>query len=84
MQAFHHFPEAESIIILEDDIEVAPDFLSYFLAMNELLKKDDTLWCASAWNDNGLNDIVDGTSNGAELLYRSDFFPGLGWLLKVE
>lgn len=81
-QAFSHFPEADSVIILEDDIEVAPDFLSYFVAMHELLKKDDTLWCASAWNDNGLSNLVDGSEKGAELLYRSDFFPGLGWLLK--
>nr|XP_039269152.1 alpha-1,3-mannosyl-glycoprotein 2-beta-N-acetylglucosaminyltransferase-like isoform X1 [Styela clava] len=81
-QAFHHFPSADSIIILEDDIEIAPDFLSYFKEMHELMKKDQTLWCASAWNDNGKTSQVDATEKGAELLYRTDFFPGLGWLLK--
>lgn len=81
-QAFQHFPSADSIIILEDDIEIAPDFLTYFKSMHELLKNDETLWCASAWNDNGKTSQVDATDKGAEILYRTDFFPGLGWLLK--
>ena len=41
----------------------------------------------SAWNDNGQSDHVsdarwsDRLSSPAERLYRSDFFPGLGWML---
>ena len=31
----------------------------------------------SAWNDNGREGFVKGNS----LLYRSDFFPGLGWMI---
>ncbi|XP_027488977.1 alpha-1,3-mannosyl-glycoprotein 2-beta-N-acetylglucosaminyltransferase isoform X2 [Corapipo altera] len=41
-----------------------------------------TLWCVSAWNDNGREQMVDVSQ--AELLYRTDFFPGLGWLLLAE
>lgn len=68
----------DTIIIVEDDLEVAPDFFEYFEATESLLEKDPTLWCVSAWNDNGKKENV----RGNDLLYRSDFFPGLGWMLK--
>lgn len=68
----------DSVIIVEDDLEVAPDFFEYFEATEPLLDKDPSLWCVSAWNDNGKADYV----RGNDLLYRSDFFPGLGWMLK--
>ncbi|CAF4615259.1 unnamed protein product [Rotaria socialis] len=68
----------EAIIITEDDLEVSIDFLDYFQALYPLLKYDKTLWCISAWNDNGIDKKIDRQAN---LLHRSDFFPGLGWLL---
>ncbi|NXC31308.1 MGAT1 acetylglucosaminyltransferase, partial [Campylorhamphus procurvoides] len=69
-------------IVLEDDLEVAPDFFEYFEAALPLLRSDNTLWCVSAWHDNGREPLVD--VSRAELLYRTDFFPGLGWLLLAE
>ncbi|KAM6993533.1 alpha-1,3-mannosyl-glycoprotein 2-beta-N-acetylglucosaminyltransferase-like [Passerculus sandwichensis] len=69
-------------IVVEDDLEVAPDFFEYFQAVLPLLREDRSLWCASAWNDNGREGLVD--AGRAELLYRTDFFPGLGWLLLAE
>ncbi|XP_032533395.1 alpha-1,3-mannosyl-glycoprotein 2-beta-N-acetylglucosaminyltransferase isoform X1 [Chiroxiphia lanceolata] len=69
-------------IVVEDDLEVAPDFFEYFEAALPLLRDDRTLWCVSAWNDNGREQMVDVSQ--AELLYRTDFFPGLGWLLLAE
>lgn len=68
----------DTVIIVEDDLEVATDFFEYFEATKRLLEKDPTLWCVSAWNDNG----KEGKVRGNDLLYRSDFFPGLGWMLK--
>lgn len=62
-----------------DDLEVAPDFYDYFLGTHDLLLKDPSLWCVSAWNDNGKEALVD--TSHPELLYRTDFFPGLGWML---
>ena len=56
---------------------LAPDFYDYFLATRAILDQDPSIWCVSAWNDNGKGGMVDG--NG--LLYRSDFFPGLGWMM---
>ncbi|KAL0484649.1 alpha-1,3-mannosyl-glycoprotein beta, partial [Acrasis kona] len=66
----------KKIIILEEDIEVAVDFFDYFSATAPLLDKDTSLFCVSAWNDNGMNAFV----NDNRALYRSDFFPGLGWM----
>lgn len=68
----------DTVIIVEDDLEVSSDFFEYFEATKVLLEKDPTLWCVSAWNDNGKA----GKVKGNDLLYRSDFFPGLGWMLK--
>ncbi|XP_076080924.1 alpha-1,3-mannosyl-glycoprotein 2-beta-N-acetylglucosaminyltransferase-like isoform X2 [Mytilus galloprovincialis] len=68
-----------AVIIVEDDLEYSPDFFDYFSATYPILKADPTLWCVSAWNDNGKIGMV---SDDPELLYRSDFFPGLGWMLE--
>ncbi|NWW42103.1 MGAT1 acetylglucosaminyltransferase, partial [Panurus biarmicus] len=80
-QVFRTF-RYRAAIVVEDDLEVAPDFFEYFQAVLPLLRRDPSLWCASAWNDNGREALVD--AGHAELLYRTDFFPGLGWLLLAE
>ena len=38
--------------------------------------------CVSAWNDNGKVGLIDPSK--PELLHRSDFFPGLGWMLRKQ
>uniref|UniRef100_A0A1I7SY21 Alpha-1,3-mannosyl-glycoprotein 2-beta-N-acetylglucosaminyltransferase n=1 Tax=Caenorhabditis tropicalis TaxID=1561998 RepID=A0A1I7SY21_9PELO len=68
-----------SVIITEDDLDIAPDLFSYFLNLRYLLEKDKTLWCVSAWNDNGKPGNIDRIANTK--LYRSDFFPGLEWMM---
>ncbi|VDM48808.1 unnamed protein product [Toxocara canis] len=68
-----------SVIITEDDLDIAPDFFEYFSATRQLLENDPTLYCVSAWNDNGKTNLIDMSRN--DLLYRSDFFPGLGWMM---
>lgn len=65
------------VIILEDDMEIAPDFFDYFEAMATLLDKDKSIMAVSSWNDNGQKQFV----HDPYELYRSDFFPGLGWML---
>jgi alpha-1,3-mannosyl-glycoprotein beta-1,2-N-acetylglucosaminyltransferase len=67
----------DAVIILEDDMNISPDFFSYFKKLYYLLKKDPTVFCISAWNDNGRVDYV----KDPIALYRSEFFPGLGWML---
>lgn len=67
----------EQLIFVEEDMEVAPDFFSYFAAMLPMLKRDPSLYCVSAWNDNGdANLVVD-----EKAAFRTEFFPGLGWML---
>uniref|UniRef100_A0A8C7XSZ3 Alpha-1,3-mannosyl-glycoprotein 2-beta-N-acetylglucosaminyltransferase n=1 Tax=Oryzias sinensis TaxID=183150 RepID=A0A8C7XSZ3_9TELE len=80
-QVFHTFSQP-TVVIVEDDLEVAPDFFEYFRALYPILNADPTLWCVSAWNDNGRDALVD--PSRPELLYRTDFFPGLGWMLLKE
>ncbi|KAK9112439.1 hypothetical protein Scep_019958 [Stephania cephalantha] len=65
------------VIILEDDMEIAPDFFDYFEAAADLLDTDKTIMAVSSWNDNGQKQFV----HDPKTLYRSDFFPGLGWML---
>ncbi|CAN0881057.1 Alpha-1,3-mannosyl-glycoprotein 2-beta-N-acetylglucosaminyltransferase [Linum grandiflorum] len=65
------------VIILEDDMEIAPDFFQYFEAAAALLDKDKSIMAVSSWNDNGQKQFV----HDPYALYRSDFFPGLGWML---
>lgn len=81
-QIFHKFSH-EAVIIVEDDLDIAPDFYEYFSATYPILQGDSTLWCISAWNDNGKANLVD-IKNGSNLLYRTDFFPGLGWMMTKE
>ena len=70
-------PTVQRVIIVEDDMQFAPDFFEYFGAMARLLDADSTLMAASAFNDNGMASFV----SDSAALYRSDFFPGLGWLM---
>jgi len=64
------------VVILEEDIQVAPDFFSYMESTSSQLDKDSTLYAVSAFNDNGHVENGD-----PKRLLRSDFFPGLGWMM---
>ena len=62
-------------------LQLAPDFFEYFAAMAPVLDADPGgLWCASSWNDHGQSKFV----GDAAAVYRSDFFPGLGWMLTAS
>lgn len=69
----------EYAIIVEDDVIIAPDFYTYFSSLLSLLKSDPTVMCVSAFADNGKIGYINPQQN--DLLYRTDFFPGLGWML---
>jgi alpha-1,3-mannosyl-glycoprotein beta-1,2-N-acetylglucosaminyltransferase len=68
---------ANRVVVLEEDLHIAPDFFNYFAAMAPLLDHDATLLAVSAFNDNGL----EGRVSDAGRVLRSDFFPGLGWMM---
>nr|XP_002128274.1 protein O-linked-mannose beta-1,2-N-acetylglucosaminyltransferase 1 [Ciona intestinalis] len=71
-------PDAEFMIIIEEDLDVAPDFFSYFNQVFPLFQSDDSIYCVSAWNDHGYHHSSDDNS----LLYRVESMPGLGWMLR--
>ena len=43
---------------ISDDLDISPDFYEYFSATFKILHEDDSLWCVSAWNDNGKGGMV--------------------------
>lgn len=57
----HTFNELNynTVLIVEDDLDISPDFFEYFLALYPILKADPTIYCVSAWNDNGKDGIVE-------------------------
>ena len=74
----------QRVIVLEEDLEIAPDFFELFGATAALLDDPaENLLAVSAFNDNGLKKLVDEAADAGTLL-RSDFFPGLGWMLTVS
>lgn len=74
----NEFPIPQRVIVLEEDIRVAVDFFSYMEATSKLLDSDPTLLAVSAFNDNGHQ------GKDSKRLLRSDFFPGLGWMMTKE
>lgn len=76
-QIFAKFPRYKRLILLEEDIEVGLDFFDMMKATAPLLDRDSTLYCVSGWSDNGKAGLVQDPA----ALYRSDFFPGLGWMM---
>jgi len=70
-------PRTQRVILLEEDLEIASDFFDWFAATAPLLDADPQLMAVSAWNDNGMESFV----KDEAAAYRSDFFPGLGWMM---
>lgn len=74
---FNKYPNANSLIIIEDDLLFSPDFYEYFQYNAPILQFDSTAFVLSAWSDNGFLDKI----HDPYELRRTDYFPGLGWLL---
>eukprot|EP00940_MAST-03C_sp_MAST-3C-sp2_P003385 g3385.t1 len=74
---FDNHPDLSGAIVLEDDMEVAVDFFDMFFGLMPVLESDPTIFTISAWSDNGKPEFV----SDPRKIYRSDFFPGLGWLM---
>ncbi|XP_020618478.1 protein O-linked-mannose beta-1,2-N-acetylglucosaminyltransferase 1-like [Orbicella faveolata] len=73
--SFDRYPEANYLVILEEDFDVSVDILSYFKQLLPVLENDESLYCISAWNDQGYDHLV----NDPAMLYRVETMPGLGW-----
>lgn len=75
---FNLYPDAEFMIILEEDLDVSTDIFWYFHQLLPILREDESLYCISAWNDQGYEHTV----GDPAMLYRIETMPGLGWVLK--
>lgn len=75
--AFDFFKDAEALVIMEDDLLFAPDFYQYLTTAAEILDADPTTFVVSSWSDNGFK----GKVHDPYAVRRTDFFPGLGWIL---
>ncbi|KGL73908.1 Protein O-linked-mannose beta-1,2-N-acetylglucosaminyltransferase 1, partial [Tinamus guttatus] len=75
---FNLFPEAKFAVVLEEDLDISVDFFSFLSQSIYLLEEDESLYCISAWNDQG----YEHTAEDPSLLYRVETMPGLGWVLR--
>ena len=66
-----------AVVIVEEDLEVAPDFFEYFSSLLPFLESSPDIYAVSAFNDNGQSEFV----KNPQVLRRSNFFPGLGWMM---
>ena len=67
-------------LIIEDDLHLSPDFLEFAIKGAKLLDEDKSLFCLSAWNDNGFTQHA----SDPKRVLRSSIFPGLGWMVTRE
>ncbi|CAF1035789.1 unnamed protein product [Rotaria sp. Silwood1] len=74
------YPNKDSVIVIEEDLILSPDFLYLLALLSETFRKDETIGAIQLWNPNSY-DIVNGS---IDLIYRVDNFYGLGYLLKHE
>eukprot|EP00759_Apiculatamorpha_spiralis_P036403 PhF_6_TR36546/c0_g1_i1/m.53904/K00726/MGAT1; alpha-1,3-mannosyl-glycoprotein beta-1,2-N-acetylglucosaminyltransferase len=73
------FPNDDMFTVFEDDLEVNPQrYRQYLTDVIPVLRNDNSLFCASTWNDNGFN----GIATNLTLTRRTDFFPGMGWTVR--
>ena len=49
--SFARHADASVVVILEEDLDVSPDILTFFNQLLPVLENDDSLYCISAWND---------------------------------
>ncbi|XP_013395204.1 protein O-linked-mannose beta-1,2-N-acetylglucosaminyltransferase 1 [Lingula anatina] len=66
------------IILLEEDLLLSADFLSFMAQLLPVLEKDQSLSGVSAWNDNGFKEV----GGDAQTVMREETFPGRGSLIR--
>ncbi|CAE8650780.1 unnamed protein product, partial [Polarella glacialis] len=69
-----------SLLVLEEELVFSPDLLTFSAQLEPLLFKDRSLWCISAWNDNGLAPYTADLT----VVLRTDWFSGVGWLARLD
>ncbi|CAL2042334.1 unnamed protein product [Caenorhabditis brenneri] len=79
--AFSIFPDASSVIVIEEDVTLSPDYLQYFSSVYEPYKADASVDLALAFNSNGFAD----TSGDGQTVYRiKNHLPIGSYLMKRD
>ncbi|KAK3859568.1 hypothetical protein Pcinc_034330 [Petrolisthes cinctipes] len=73
---FNLYPHVNKAIILEDDLNLAPDFISYFQQTSLLMNADQTIVCVNAYNYNSFPH----TASDPSRIYRVQSYPYYGWM----
>nr|XP_053634850.1 LOW QUALITY PROTEIN: protein O-linked-mannose beta-1,2-N-acetylglucosaminyltransferase 1-like [Cherax quadricarinatus] len=79
-QVFQHYPRADKAIILEDDLDLSPDFIPFFQQTAALLTSDSQLLCVNAYNHNAFPH----TAHSPSRLYRVHGAPACGWMVRRQ
>ncbi|XP_027235709.2 protein O-linked-mannose beta-1,2-N-acetylglucosaminyltransferase 1 [Penaeus vannamei] len=77
---FNFFPGAKKAIILEDDLLLSPDFLSFFQQTAWLLDEDPTIASVNAFSINSFPEVA----SDPTVLRRVELVPQFGWLVRRE
>lgn len=72
------FPKAGFTFVLEEDLDISPDIFYYFGQLLPVYESDPSVYCISAWNDQG----YEHSCGDPSLVTRVETMPGLGWVLK--
>lgn len=67
----------ENAVIIEDDLQLAADFVEYMEWGMKLMDKSSNIFSVSAWNDNSWNYL----KLDKEVFMMTKQFMGLGWLV---
>ncbi|CCD66977.1 ILEI/PANDER domain-containing protein [Caenorhabditis elegans] len=79
--AFSIFPDASSVLVIEEDVTLSTDWLHYFSSIYEPYKADSTVDLALAFNSNGFID----TSGDGQTVYRiKNHLPIGSYLMKRD
>uniref|UniRef100_A0A0A9WLM6 Alpha-1,3-mannosyl-glycoprotein 2-beta-N-acetylglucosaminyltransferase n=1 Tax=Lygus hesperus TaxID=30085 RepID=A0A0A9WLM6_LYGHE len=73
-------PKKKYVIVIEEGLILAPDYLFYLAQMAPVIEKDDTILAVSAWNPYGYKNV----SGRWSVVYRVEDFPGMGSLIRMD
>jgi hypothetical protein len=72
--------EKKALIVIEEELILSPDFLYFFSQLYDTFMNDPTLAALSSWNPNSFLQVA----GSAASVYRTNEFPGLGYMLKRD
>ncbi|XP_068249149.1 protein O-linked-mannose beta-1,2-N-acetylglucosaminyltransferase 1-like [Palaemon carinicauda] len=73
---FNRWPQVDKVILLEDDLILAPDLLSFFHQTAPALTNDPTLYLVNAFGQNS----YPSTASDSSTVMRADMYPQYGWM----